>query len=148
METDNPMLLREYPGALPPDRVTLCPCCGRAYEGFRIDEGMQWDCAEGWSVTGTCCEPVKNGKCAACAWERRTVGDELAYIAAEIPARSVLAYALCGDEHADLREEDCEILLRSVLELQSEYASELIGDYVADCRRDDFIEWVMGRQST
>ena len=145
MGIDNPMLLGEYQGVSPPDRMMRCPRCGRIYLGFRVDAGMQWDCGDGSVISASACEPVGNGKCAICAWERRTAQDELAYVKAEIPARQPLAYALCGDERICLRENDSEEILRAVLDAQSEYARELIRDYVADCRRDDFVEWMMGR---
>lgn len=140
----------DYPGAEPPQEQLRCPRCGRLWQGWHVGEQTEWSCVQD---TGPYAQdiladsedaPVRGGLCRACAWERRTAREIARYVSCEVPSSRLLAYALCADERTALCEPVCDVLIGALRKAEPQYARELEDDYVSDCRREDFIDLVLG----
>lgn len=149
----------DYPGAESPDYSCACPRCGRIWEGwntkleprdcFKFDNYVEWECDDVGLTTHGDKTPVRNDMCRICAWEDHFEQDERAYIDQEVDKREVIAYCLKGTRHSrDFDVDAANYMFDTIANHDKEYMKELIRDFIEECEKDDFIDWLMGRGFT
>lgn len=147
----------DYPGADFPDHTCVCPRCGRVWEGRCGQSGafgseIEWSYGEDDLALMDSDWPIQNDMCRACAWEDHFDQNEMDYVADEVEKRNVIAYCLqgtgCGREGFDFDEDAANHMFDTLANHDKAYMGELIHDYISECKKDDFVDWLIGRGFT